>query len=152
MVYHVDVAQKPNKTAPTGISVDSFLEGISNGRVVEQSRDLIDLMEAITGHPATMWGPSIIGFDSYHYEYASGRTGDAAALSFSPRSTKFSVYLMDGTAKHEAALKALGPHSTGKACLYIKSLDQVDHEVLRNILIESYRSTQAFDVSTRDHD
>ena len=92
-----------------------------------------------------MWGPSIIGFGSYHYKYESGREGDAPAAAFSPRKANLVIYLDDPISRYETLLESLGPHTTSKVCLYIKRLSAVDLDVLREIIAESYRnvSTQA---------
>ena len=94
-----------------------------------------------TGEPPRMWGASIVGFGSYHYAYASGREGDWMALGFSPRKANLTLYLMDGFGGYGELLDRLGKHSTGKSCLYIKRLSDVDVDVLREMVRRSYRHT-----------
>ena len=115
------MTSKPNKTAPTIVSVDDFLATLSEQRQAE-ARQCIAIMQEITGQPPVMWGPSIIGFGSYHYKYESGREGDAPAVSFSPRKANLVIYLADNASRYETLLEKLGPHTTGTACLYIKRL------------------------------
>jgi hypothetical protein len=104
---------------------------------------LLELMGRITGEEPRMWGPSIIGFGSYHYRYASGREGDAPAAGFSPRKAATSVYLPDGIGAHTERLARLGEHKTGVGCLYLKDLAKIDLRVLESILTESYRTVTA---------
>ncbi|WP_349902065.1 DUF1801 domain-containing protein [Parafrigoribacterium humi] len=104
---------------------------------------LLELMGRITGEEPRMWGPSIIGFGSYHYRYASGREGDAPAAGFSPRKAATSVYLPDGIGAHTERLVRLGEHKTGVGCLYLKDLAKIDLRVLESILTESYRTVTA---------
>lgn len=132
------MSNKPNKTTPTAVGVDDFLATVSEQRR-EESRTCIKIMQKITGQPPVMWGPSIIGFGSYHYRYESGREGDAGAAGFSPRKAHLVIYLPDGVARHEKLLENLGPHTTGKVCVYIKRLSAVDLNVLRDIIAASYQ-------------
>jgi hypothetical protein len=101
---------------------------------------LLELMARITGEEPRMWGPSIIGFGSYHYRYASGREGDAPAAGFSPRKAATSVYLPDGIDTYAKQLARLGEHKAGIGCLYLKDLAKIDLEVLESIITESYRA------------
>lgn len=135
-----------NKTKPTRVSVKTFLSGIGNEQKKKDAEALARLMRKITGKPAVMWGPSIIGFDRCHYKYESGREGDMGALGFSPRASALTVYLVDGTSKYQALLRKLGPHTTGKACVYIKRLSDVDMDVLETVL----RSSYAYAMSHKD--
>ncbi|MFT4189333.1 MAG: DUF1801 domain-containing protein [Aeromicrobium sp.] len=129
------------KTRPTDVPVEEFLTG-KPARQAAESETLTDLMRRLTGHEPVMWGPSIVGFDSYHYVYDSGREGDAPALGFSPRSGTFAIYL-DDCANHVEALARLGPHRASKACLYVKKLSDVDLDVLEEILRASLAATKA---------
>ncbi|MDN6565432.1 MAG: DUF1801 domain-containing protein [Actinomyces sp.] len=131
-----------NITVPTGVPVEDHLESVS-ARRREEARVLIGLMEEVTNEPARMWGPSIIGFGSYHDTYESGRQGDAALAGFSPRAAKLSIYLPDGCARHEAALARLGPHTTAVSCLYVTRLSAIDLEVLRDVLTDSVATVRA---------
>lgn len=127
-----------NKTKATNQSAEEFLAAISDeGRRTDAQR-LSALMSELTGLPPVMWGSSIVGFGSYHYRYDSGREGDMAAVGFSPRKAGLTVYLVDGVSRHEELLGDLGPHTTGKACLYLKRLDDVDLGVLRRVIRTSY--------------
>ena len=127
-----------NKTKATAASVKEFLAGVSNDEKRGDADTLVALMKRITKQPPRMWGPSIIGFDSYHYRYDSGREGDMCALGFSPRKDRISVYVMNGLDNYPDELAKLGPHKIGKSCLYIKRLSDVDMKVLEKILRSSY--------------
>ena len=134
---------KPNKTMPTSVSVEDFLATLPEQRQ-EEARQCIAIMQEITGQSPVMWGPSIIGFGSYHYKYESGREGDAPAASFSPRKANLVIYLADGISRYETMLENLGLHTTSKVCLYIKRLSTIDPDVLREVIAASYQyvSTQ----------
>ena len=111
-------------------------------RVPDEQRreDAWQLMREITGEPPVMWGTSIIGFGMYHYRYASGHEGDSVLAGFSPRRQHLAIYLIgDFENRHQSALTRLGPHKTGKGCLYIKRLDDVDHDALRELIDRSVR-------------
>ena len=127
-----------NKTQPTDASVEAFVAEIADPQQREDARALIALFRDVTGHEPRMWGPSIVGFDAYHYRYASGREGDAAAAGFSPRSRELTLYLADGVDRHRDELARLGKHRTGKVCLYITRLADVDQDVLRTVVARSY--------------
>ncbi|MEN8798037.1 MAG: DUF1801 domain-containing protein [Flavobacteriaceae bacterium] len=127
-----------NKTVPTGKSVIDFLEGILQPQKKVEAFHLLEIMKSITGEEAVMWGPSIIGFGSYHYRYDSGREGDMLLTGFSPRAQNFSLYVGAGAEHNKDLLKKLGKFSTGKSCLNIKRLDDVNLEVLKEIIKNSY--------------
>jgi hypothetical protein len=131
------------KTQPTDADVDAFLDAIEDPGRREDSRAICRLMAEETGEPPRMWGESIVGFGSYHYAYASGREGDWMALGFAPRKGRLTLYLMDGFAGYEELLARLGKHSTGRSCLHVKRLADVDVDVLREMLRSSYRHTTA---------
>jgi len=124
------------KTKPTGVSVSDFLDKVENEQVRDDCRKLVKLMKKITGYPPKMWGPSIVGFGSYHYKYESGHEGDACLTGFSPRKGNLTLYVMAGT-QLESLLKKLGKHKASKACLYIKKLEDVDMNVLEKIIAGS---------------
>ena len=126
-----------NKTQPTGQSVEKFLNAVHDERKRQDSWSLIELMEAVTGEEPRMWGSSLVGFGQYHYRYASGREGDFFLTGFSPRKSALAVYIMPGCARYEGPLQRMGPHKTGKSCLYLKSLDAVDRDVLEDIIRDS---------------
>lgn len=128
---------------PTTASVSDFIDGVASPRRRRDATTLIDLMTRITGEQPAMWGPTIVGFGSYHYKYASGREGDAGAAGFSPRKAATTVYLPDGVGAHTEQLARLGDHTTGQACLYLKDLGKVDLGVLEEIITESYQRVTA---------
>lgn len=126
-----------NKTQPTDASVPAFLDAIEDERRREDCRALAALMEAITGKPAVLWGPSIVGFDSCHYRYESGREGDMPATGFSPRKGDISIYLAADAAGRAGLLSRLGRHRMGKSCLYVRKLADVDLDVLGQLIAGS---------------
>lgn len=130
-----------NKTKPTDVPVEQYLTTVAPKRAAEATQ-LIRLMEEITGQRATMWGPSIIGFGSETYELASGRSGVVPQLAFSPRKTAITVYFQrDFEQEYADALRRLGPHKTGVACLYLRRLDQVDLTLLEEMLRDQWRQS-----------
>ena len=130
----------------TDARVEGFLARVPDEGRREDARRLCAMMREITGEPPAMWGTSIIGFGTYHYRYASGREGDSALASFSPRSQHLAIYLVGGYEhRHGPALARLGPHKTGKGCLYIKRLDDVDHDALRELIDRSVRVHRGID-------
>jgi hypothetical protein len=131
------------KTQPTDEDVEAFLDRIEDPKKREDSRAICRLMAEETGEPPRMWGDAIVGFGTYHYAYASGREGDWMALGFAPRKGRLTLYLMDGFGGCEALLGRLGPHSTGRSCLHLKRLSDVDGDVLREMVRRSYRHTTA---------
>lgn len=131
---------------PTGASVEDFLAGVPDGRRREDARRLCAMMAQVTGEPPAMWGTSIIGFGAYHYRYASGHSGDSALASFSPRRQHLVIYLAGGfESRHQSVLARLGPHKTGKGCLYIRRLDDVDQDALRELIDRSVRVRRGAD-------
>jgi hypothetical protein len=121
-----------NKTKPTQISAAAFLEKKASAEQLADCKELVKLFKELTGKTPRMWGPSIVGFDSYHYVYPSGREGDAPLIGFSPRAKELSLYLCPGL-EAKALLKKLGKHKAGAGCLYIRKLDDVDRDVLREV-------------------
>src|SRR5215471_5713547 len=132
-----------NKTKPTELSVGSFVEAISDETRRMDAKALLELMRSATGEKPKMWGPSIIGFGSYHYTYESGREGDMPLAGFSPRKAATVVYGITGFEESEALRAKLGKHTTGKGCVYIKKLADVDQKVLRTLIVESIASKRA---------
>lgn len=124
------------KTVPTGRSVDAFIDALAPARQ-EDCRTLVRMMTEVTGAESKMWGPSIVGFGSYHYRYESGREADWMLIGFSPRKSDLTLYIMPGFSEHAEQLAALGRHRTGKSCLYIKRLADVDLAVLQDLMRES---------------
>ena len=126
-----------NKTVKTGASVDEFMAAVENRRRREDGLVLLEMMRDVTGLEPEMWGPSIIGFGSYHYKYESGREGDMPLVGFSPRKSSLSLYIMSGFDEYEEMLGKLGKHRTGASCLYINKLADVDMGVLRELVSQS---------------
>jgi len=123
------------KTKPTKVSVNAFLKKVADVQQRADALVLLEMMQEISGQPAVMWGPSIIGFGQYHYKYDSGHEGDCGLLGFSPRKGNLVVYFLPGLVRFESYLKKLGKYKTGKVCLYIKRLSDIDVDVLREMLI-----------------
>jgi hypothetical protein len=135
-----------NKTKPTTISVAAFLDACADDDRRADARTLARLMQKVTGKKPTMWGPSIVGFGSYHYIYESGREGDAPIVGFSPRKAASVLYGTIGFGGADALLAKLGKHTTGKGCLYIKKLADVDVKVLETLIekaVAAAKATQA---------
>lgn len=132
-----------NKTKPTKVSVDAFLDNVPDAGKRADALVLIDMMQRATGEKPVMWGPSIIGFGSYHYRYESGREGDSPVVGFSPRKAALVLYIVTGFTGAEPLLAKLGKHTTGKSCLYIKRLADVDQRVLRKLVDQSVAAVRA---------
>ena len=128
-----------NKTKETDGRVDDFIGAVEDERKRNDSRELIELMRTITGAEPKMWGSSLVGFGRYHYKYASGREGDFFITGFSPRKAALTVYIMPGFDGYSDQLARLGPHKTGKSCLYLKNLEAIDRDVLEEIVSDSVR-------------
>lgn len=129
-----------NKTKPTKVDPIEYIESLTDNSKRSDSIKLIEIMRNITGKEPIMWGKSIIGFDEYHYKYASGREGDFMAIGFSPRKNNLSIYLIYRyDDRYKDLLLQLGKYKSGKACLYIKSLDEVDLSILEQIISKSYK-------------
>ena len=128
-----------NKTRPTQSSVTAFLNGIDDAQQKKDAKKIAAMMREATGKRAKMWGSSIVGFGEYHYKYASGREGDFMIVGFSPRKTSLSLYIMPGFSGYKDELAKLGKYKTGKSCLYIKRLDDVDEKVLKRLIQKSVR-------------
>jgi hypothetical protein len=125
---------------PDEASVAEFLARVPDEHRRDDARRLCAMMQEITGEPPVMWGASIVGFGSYHYRYASGHEGDAPLAGFAPRRQHLVVYLVGGLEdRYRAVLARLGPHKTGRGCLYLKRLDDVDHDALRELIGRSVR-------------
>ena len=122
------------KTAPNDASVSDFIAGIDNNQKREFARDLLVMMERITGAPPRMWGDSIVGFGSYHYRYDSGREGDWLATGFSPGAARLALYIMPGYQDFGGILSRLGKHKSGKACVYINKLADVNVDILAELI------------------
>ena len=129
------------KTTPTTASVTAYLNAIEDPARRKDCKAIAALMTRVTGCKPHMWGIGIVGFDSYHYQYASGHSGDSCAVGFANRKGDISIYLMGGydSAEAKALLARLGRHKIGKACLYLRSLAEVDMTVLEQLVSNSYR-------------
>jgi hypothetical protein len=126
-----------NKTKQTAVSVAAFIDKLTDETKRADAQALVKLMQSATGEQPKMWGPSIVGFGSYHYTYDSGREGDMPIIGFSPRKPAFVLYGMRGASNAEALLTRLGKHTTGKGCVYIKKLSDVDQKVLKELIVKS---------------
>jgi len=125
-------------------AVTEYVDSLDESTAAD-TRVLIDLMSRISGHEPQLWNVGTIGFDRYHYRYDSGREGDSHALGFYPRRGKITVYLMDGTARHETRLASLGKHTVSRVCLYLRRLSDVDLVTLEAVLRDSYDYVKAHD-------
>jgi hypothetical protein len=137
-----------NKTKPTRVSVTAFLNKIKDPQLRDDCLAINKMMQTVTKKKPVMWGSSIIGFGTYHYVYESGREGDFMVIGFSPRKQNISLYLMGGLHKVQDELSRLGKHKTGKGCLYIKSLGDVNKAVLKNIIEKSFNGMKQMHVHT----
>lgn len=125
------------KTRPNKASVEKFLDTIENEKKRKDSYRILELMKDITGEKPTMWGHSIIGFGTYHYKYPSGTEGNWMLTGFSPRKQALTLYIMSGFKKYDDLLSRLGNYKTGKSCLYIKKLEDIDEKVLKKMIKSS---------------
>lgn len=128
-----------NKTKPTSISVTEFLRGIEDPDKRRDAKKVSAMMRAATGSRARMWGSNIVGFGQYHYKYESGREGDFMITGFSPRKQALTLYIMPGFKSQAALMKKLGKYKTGKSCLYIKRLSDVDEAILQRLITDSVK-------------
>jgi hypothetical protein len=132
-----------NKTKATKVSVTAFLAALTDSNRRADAKALVKLMQDASGEKATMWGPSIVGFGSYHYKYDSGREGDMPIVALSPRKAATVLYGLSGASDSKALLPKLGKHTTGKGCVYIKELADVDQKVLTAMVVKSVKATRA---------
>ena len=123
-----------NKTTETESSVAEFIHTVDNAVKRNDSLELVQIFKSVSGYEPKMWGTSIIGFGSYHYKYNSGHEGDAPLTGFSPRKDAISLYFSLEPEAREALLQKLGKHKTGKACVYIKKLSDIDQQVLKELI------------------
>lgn len=126
-----------NKTRPTGGSVAAFMTAIGDARMRADARKVAAMMRRATGRRARMWGPSMVGYGSYHYRYESGREGDFMVTGFAPRKQALAVYIMPGFSRFGKLMSKLGKYKTGKSCLYIRRLEDIDETVLEQLIRES---------------
>ncbi|RBP07920.1 DUF1801 domain-containing protein [Rossellomorea aquimaris] len=130
------------KTKQNDSSVIEFIEAVENEKKREDAYKLLDIFTETTGFEAKMWGPSIIGFGSYHYKYKTGHEGDAPLVGFSPRKAKTSLYFAPGDPEREKVLDSFGKHTTGKACVYINKVADIDQDVLKQLINQSVNFLQ----------
>lgn len=126
-----------NKTQKTDASVSRFIKGVEPEQKRKDCEQIIAIMEDATGDKARMWGSSIVGFGSYHYRYESGREGDWMLCGFSPRKQNLVLYIMPGFGNYDQLMKQLGKHKTGKSCLYVNKLADIDLDVLEQLVVAS---------------
>jgi hypothetical protein len=126
-----------NRTQPTQLKVADFIAGIEDKVKRADCRELMKLMSQITGNRAKMWGTAIVGYGKYHYKYESGREGDFFLTGFSPRKQALSIYIVSGFSINPELMEKLGKYKTGKSCLYVKKLDDLDRSVLKQLVKES---------------
>ncbi len=122
------------KTTLTDKNPVDFLNTLADEKKRQDSFTILHLMEEVTGYPAQMWGDNIVGFGKYRYRYASGRTGEWPLAAFSPRKQNLTLYIMAGFEQYAALMKQLGKHKTGKSCLYINKIEDIDLNVLRDLV------------------
>jgi len=133
-----------NKTVETDASVTEFLDKVEDEKKRADCYTLLNMMEEVTGFKAKMWGDSIVGFGSYHYKYASGHEGDAGLTGFSPRKANLTIYIVPGFDEFGDLLKKLGKFKNSKVCLYIKSLEDIDPEMLRELIAKSVQMVKNY--------
>ncbi|MGE7110103.1 DUF1801 domain-containing protein [Lysinibacillus sp. NPDC047702] len=131
------------KTKETDQSVIEFIENVDNPKKREDAYRLLDIFTEVTGYEAKMWGPSIIGFGKYHYQYKTGHEGNAPLTGFSPRKAKISLYFAPDAPEREKLLLDFGKHTTGKACVYINKLTDIDVEILKLLIKQTVNYTQS---------
>jgi len=136
LAFHVATEDKmpENKTRATNVSVTAYIAGLTDPTRRSDARELVEIMQRDSGEKPRLWGPSIVGFGSYHYKYESGREGDMPLISFSPRKSAMVLYSMLAHADAKSLLPKLGRHTTGKGCLYIKKLADVNKFVLETLI------------------
>ena len=131
------MAKNQNKTIATDQDAREFINTVENETKRRDSLELLKMMAEITDQPAVMWGSSLIGFGNYHYKYASGREGDFFLTGFSPRKQALTIYIMPGFSSYDKIMAKLGKYKTGKSCLYVKKLDDIDRDLLRDLISKS---------------
>lgn len=131
------------KTKATKSSVEKFLDSIESEQKRDDAYTILDMMQKATKEEPKMWGPSIIGFGTYHYKYDSGHEGDMCRIGFSPRKAALTLYILMGFEGYDELMAKLGKYKTSKACLYIKKLEDVDLKVLKQLITLSVKYTKA---------
>lgn len=133
------MAKYEQKTKETDQSVIEFIESVESPKKRDDAYQLLNIFEETSGFEAKMWGPSIIGFGSYHYKYDTGHEGDAPLVGFSPRKAKISLYLSPYDKEREKLLKNFGKHTSGKGCVYINKVADINVDVLREMILQSIK-------------
>ena len=131
------------KTKENDKSVTDFINALENEEKRNDCFEIIKIMKEVTNLEPKMWGESIVGFDSYHYKYESGREGDSLVTGFSPRKTNLTIYIVAGFSNYTALLEKLGKFKTGSSCLYIKKLSDIDKNVLKELITQSVKMIKA---------
>ena len=130
------------KTKPTEADIEAFIDQVNDEQKRDDCRRLIMIMSEISGESPKMWGPSIVGFGTYHYVYPTGNEGDWMLTGFSPRKQALTIYIMSGFEKFDELMGKLGKHKTGKSCLYVKKLTDIDESVLRELIKNSIETVK----------
>lgn len=130
------------KTQPSALSFDQWLTQLSDPACAQQCRELAEIMSELSGHPPQIWGSNIVGFGSYRYLYASGKSGDWPRVGFAPRKKEITLYMVDEFPERDALLAKLGKLKIGKSCVYLKPLDKTDKAVLRSVIAASLAEMQ----------
>jgi hypothetical protein len=131
-----------NKTKPTSADVGGFLDAVPNEQRRADGKRICAMMERLSGEPPVLWGPSIVGFGHCRYRHDSGREGEMPRIGFSPRASELVLYLTDDYSRHQALMDRLGKHRTGKSCLYVKKLSDVDEAVLEALIADTLAHTR----------
>lgn len=135
------------KTQRTDADVDAFLGAIETPQRQADCRQLVQLMQEVTGEAPAIWGTSIVGFGRYHYRYRSGREGAWFLTGFAPRKPNLTLYIMSGFDEYDGLMARLGKHTTGISCLYVKKLSDLDLDVLRELVARSVAHMRSVDVT-----
>ena len=128
-----------NKTVPTGLSVDDYINAIEHPQRKEDCLALLELMKTLTGKEPKMWGTTMVGFGTYHYKYESGCEGEMLCTGFSNRTQAITIYMAQGSEREMELLETVGKHKRSKGCFYIKRLSDVDIDVLSTLILESLK-------------
>jgi hypothetical protein len=139
-------------TRPTGASVEEFLATVTNARRLADAREIIAIMRRVSSEEPVMWGPTMIGFGSYHYRYDSGHEGDAFVMGLSPRAASMSVYGIYNAYDPDPRLERLGPLTAGKSCVYIRRFEAIDHELFEAMVRDAWARQGGPATSLRLHD
>ncbi len=142
MLHQIPAHMLVPKTRPTDVSVESHIAAIASEEQRQDAQRLVALMRKVTRQEPRMWGPSIVGFGSYHYKYASGHEGDSALAAFAARGRDLVVYIAEGFEGRDDLLSRLGEHKAGKVCVYIRRLANVDLKVLEKLVVRSVAETK----------